>query len=104
MMQQEAQPAQLIEATLSELMSAICLDDREEYEALLVDLQGASTAGVGLQDIIGLKLMQKIGFIEAHLSGNEWMAGAVRQKKEELHTIWRKGIREHSRIRNEYEH
>lgn len=31
MMQQEAQPAQLVEAALSELVSAICLEDREEY-------------------------------------------------------------------------
>lgn len=104
MMQQEAQPAQLVEAALSELVSAICLEDREEYEALLVELQGASTTGVGLQDIVGLQLMQKISFIEAHLSGNEWMAGAIRQKKEELQAIWRKGIREHSRIRSNYEH
>lgn len=104
MMQQEARPAQLVEAALSELVSAICLEEREEYEALLVELQGASTEGVGLQEIVGLQLMQKIGFVEAHLQGNEWMAGAVRQKKEELQAIWRRGIREHARIRNKYEH
>lgn len=103
-MQQEAPPAQRIETALSELVSAICLDDREEYEALLADLQKTSTAGLGLQDIIGLQLMQKIGFVEAHLSENEEMARAVRQKKEELQVVWRKGIREHSRIRSKYEH
>ena len=104
-MQQEAQPAaaQRLEAALRELVSAVCLDDQEEWEALLREVQEASTAGVGLQDIVGLQLMQKLSFVEAHLSESELMARAVRQKKEELQAIWRAGIREHGRLARHYE-
>lgn len=56
---------------LRELISAICASEREDVEQLMVELREASLQEIGLHEIVGHQLMQKISFIESHLKDNQ---------------------------------
>jgi light-regulated signal transduction histidine kinase (bacteriophytochrome) len=92
-----------LEELLREIVSVICINDKDDLEGLILELKDRQVDGIAFNEIIGHQLMQKINFIETHLLENEWMGKIVKDKKSELIALCKRGMRDHSKFTSQYE-